>query len=105
MIVRIFTGDSWSAATHHADAGFEQLPRVGETIASGSDDAWIVGQVVDVVHRVVGGDAADVALLLGRTRSAARGDEPLPLAALDGGNDRPAASPSPSVPRSGPWRR
>jgi len=82
MIVRIFTGESWTASNDIRDAEFDVLPREGEKLVIENGDQWIVATVQDVAHRVAGAGAADVALLLGPVRESPMGDDALPLAAL-----------------------
>lgn len=100
MIVRVFTGRNWSEATVLDDAEFDVLPRQGEKLALARDREWTVATVADVAYRCTGHGAADVALLVGPVATSARGDELLPLAALDGD---PNFAPAPRAARRGPW--
>src|SRR5258706_9120117 len=102
MIIRVFTGRDWSDATVLDDAEFEVLPRKGEKLALARNDQWAVAVVTDIAHRATGEGAADVALLVGPVIESRRGDEVLPLAALDGKQDLggPAV---PRVAKPGPW--
>jgi hypothetical protein len=102
MIIRVFTGRDWSGATVLDDAEFEVVPRKGEKLALARNGRWAVAVVSDIAHRAAGDGAADVALLVGPVSESPRGDEVLPLAALDGKPD--AAAPTvPRVARPGPW--
>jgi hypothetical protein len=102
MIIRVFTGQNWSAATVVDDAEFEVLPRKGEKLAIARNGQWAVAVVTDIAHRATGHGAADVALLVGPVVESPRGDEVLPLTALDGNVEAQAAS-VPRVARPGPW--
>ena len=103
MLVRLFTGTDWSAAKELHDAEFDQLPAIGHKVAIASDGQWHVGQVSDIVHRVVDNQgAADVAVLLESVSTGRFAGEPLPLRQLDG-LSQPEVKPTASVPRSGPW--
>ena len=100
MIVRVFTGRSWSESTVLDDAEFDVLPRQGEKLALAVNGEWAVATVAEVAYRGTGHGAADIALLVGAVARSARGDELLPLAALDGNAD------GTSIPRAakpGPW--
>jgi hypothetical protein len=105
MIIRVFTGDSWAAATAIRDAEFDVLPREGEKLVIENGDEWIVATVQDVAHRVTGDGAADVALLLGPVRETPMGDDALPLMALDGDDPLKIVPAMPSSTRGSPWRR
>jgi hypothetical protein len=105
MIVRIFDGCDWAGAVERGDFDFDEVPRFGEALAIGDDDRWYAGRVLDVVHRLADGGAADVALLMAEVREGPRGNEALPLALLDdtaGGGQPPSGAPEPS-PKPGPW--
>lgn len=102
MIIRVFTGRDWSGATVLADTEFDVLPRKGEKLVLARDGQWVVAVVSDIAHRATGDGAADVALLVGPVSESPRGDEVLPLAALDGRQDAPGTS-VPRVTRPGPW--
>lgn len=101
MIIRVFTGRDWSGSSVLDDAEFEVVPRKGEKLALARDGRWVVSVVTDIAHRVTGDGAADVAVLVGPVSESPRGDEILPLAALDGRQDVIAAAPR--VSRPGPW--
>jgi hypothetical protein len=105
MIIRIFTGASWTAATQLEDAPFDIVPREGEKLALVIDGQWKVATVKDVAHRVAGEGAADVALLVGPVRESPLGDEALPLAALDGDEPITVVPGVPPTTRGSPWRR
>jgi hypothetical protein len=105
VIVRIFTGESWTASTDIRDAEFDALPREGEKLVIENGDQWIVATVQDVAHRVTGDSAADVALLLGPVRESPMGDDALPLAALDDDELLAIKPAMPPTTRGGPWRR
>ncbi len=105
MLVRIFSGNSWSTADELGDFEFDEIPSIGHKLAL-SGDTWDCGQVHDIVHRVVDGDeAADVALLLGPLVSAPLDRQPLPLGLLDqAGGAAPASSSTvPNAGRRSPW--
>jgi len=102
MIIRVFTGRDWSGASVLADVEFDVVPRRGEKLALARNDQWAVAVVTDIAHRATGDGAADVALLVGPVGESRRGEEVLPLAALDGKPDlAPAAVPR--VAKPGPW--
>lgn len=82
MIVRVFAGASWSGASVHGDHDFDEVPRVGEVLAFGGD-AWEVGTVQAIAHRVADGETADVALLVSPLRQGRRAYEALPVDLLD----------------------
>ena len=105
MIVRIFTGESWTASNDIRDAEFDVLPREGEKLVIENGDQWIVATVQDVAHRVAGAGAADVALLLGPVRESPMGGDVLPLAALDGDEPVTVVAAMPPTTRGSPWRR
>jgi hypothetical protein len=102
MRVRIFAGETWSAAIVRGDHEFELLPAIGHKLAFASDGAWDVAVVRDIAHRLVDPDEApDIAVLMSPPTRGGSVDEALPLALLDA-RLRPAASVS--VPRTaGPW--
>ena len=102
MIVRVFTGQSWSEATVLDEAEFDVLPRKGEKLAISRGDEWSVATVSEVAYRCTGHGAADVALLVGAVVTSPLGDEDLPLAALDG--EAGATASVPRVARPGPWQ-
>lgn len=101
MIIRVFTGRDWSGASVLDDAEFEVVPRKGEKLALARNGRWAVAAVTDIAHRVTGDGAADIALLVGPVSDSLRGDEILPLSALDGRQDEAMAMPR--VSRPGPW--
>ena len=68
MIVRIFTGESWTESSDIRDAEFDVLPCEGEKLVIENSDQWIVAPVQEVAHRISGDGAADVALLHGPVR-------------------------------------
>jgi hypothetical protein len=105
MIIRIFTGKSWTESNDIRDAEFDALPREGEKLVIENGDQWIVATVQDVAHRVTYDGAADVALLLGPVRESPISDDALPLAALDGDEPVRVAPPMPPSTRGSPWRR
>jgi hypothetical protein len=105
MIIRIFTGESWSAATVIRDAEFDALPREGEKLVIENGEDWLVATVQDVAHRVTGDGAADVALLLSTVRESPMGNDALPLAALDGDELLTVVPGMPPTTRGTPWRR
>ena len=102
MIIRVFTGRDWSSATLLDDAEFDVVPRKGEKLALARNGQWAVAAVTDIAHRATGDGAADVALLVSPVSESRRGDEALPLAALDGRQDAAPTS-VPRVARPGPW--
>jgi hypothetical protein len=102
MIVRVFTGPTWSEASVLDDAEFDVLPRKGEKLALSRGKEWAVATVSEVAYRCTGHGAADVALLVGAVATSPLGDQDLPLAALDG--DASTAPSVPRVERPGPWQ-
>jgi len=105
MIIRIFTGDTWTESTAIRDAEFDMLPREGEKLVIENGDQWIVATVQDVAHRITGDGAADVAVLLGPVRESPMSEDALPLAALDGDEPLNVAPAMPPTTRGSPWRR
>jgi hypothetical protein len=102
MIIRVFTGRDWSSASLLDDAEFDVVPRKGEKLALARNGQWAVAVVADIAHRATGDGAADVALLVGPVSESRRGEEALPLAALDGRQDAAATS-VPRVAKPGSW--
>jgi hypothetical protein len=93
MIIRMFTGQSWASAAVFDDAEFDLVPRKGEKLAIEGEEGWAVATVVEVAHRVTGGGAADVALLVGPVMQIPASDDVLPFAALDGDGVATSAGP------------